>query len=486
MAQRSSGLATAGLVLSSAVLLAGAAPSSSLSPAAQHPGSTTLRSAAAASGQGIGDPYYPADGNRGYNVTSYFVRLNYYRPTERISARTTIRSVATTRLDRFHLDLRGLHVLAVTVDGHRAQFSRSGAHELVVTPRRAIADGNRFATVVSYRGKPGSVSDQVPSGWFDAHTPGAGFIAGEPHSCTLWYPCNDHPTDKARFRLTATVPRPFKVVSVGKQARTTASTRPNGTAVRTYRWRLKEKTATYLTTIYIDKLTFDRSKLADGTPVVSAYGPDQARAARAEKRLPKILRLLSHRWGRYPAPQAGGIFVDARVPFSLEIFTRPLYTTGAGLQTIAHENGHQWWGDNVSIKGWRDICFNECLASYSQWLWDEHNGVHLDRKYRRGIRNDSSLFDPPLYDMGPGHEFDYAVYYKGPFFVHALRNKLGDVRFFSAMRRIQRQHAGGNMSMLQLRDALEHATGVDLTSFWRQWVLHTGRPSRANLYPGDL
>ncbi|MGI8887460.1 MAG: M1 family aminopeptidase [Nocardioidaceae bacterium] len=34
-----------------------------------------------------------------------------------------------------------------------------------------------------------------------------------------------------------------------------------------------------------------------------------------------------------------------------------------------HENAHQWWGDNVSIKRWRDICFSECSASYTQWLW---------------------------------------------------------------------------------------------------------------------
>jgi aminopeptidase N len=70
--------------------------------------------------------------------------------------------------------------------------------------------------------------------------------------------------------------------------------------------------------------------------------------------------------------------------------------------------------------------------------------------------------------------------------VHALRNKVGDARFFAAMRRIQRRHAGGNMSMLGLRNALQRTTGVDLMSFWRDWVLGSGRPSRANLYPGDL
>ncbi len=54
------------------------------------------------------------------------------------------------------------------------------------------------------------------------------------------------------------------------------------------------------------------------------------------------------------------------------------------------------------------------------------------------------------------------------------------------MKEIQVARAGGNMSMLELRDVLEHKTGADLTSFWDEWVLNTGRPSDGNLYPGDL
>ncbi len=88
--------------------------------------------------------------------------------------------------------------------------------------------------------------------------------------------------------------------------------------------------------------------------------------------------------------------------------------------------------------------------------------------------------------MGAGNEFDDPVYVKGKFFVHALRNKVGDARFFRAMRAIQRDEGGGNMSMNGWRNQLETRTGVDLTSFWQEWVLETGRPSDANLFPGSL
>jgi aminopeptidase N len=449
---------------------------------------TTGPAPVAKSGQGVGDPYYPDDGNPGYDVRRYLVRLSYFRPTQNIVARTTVTATAGQRLRHFHLDLVGLTVTGARVDGVTAAFRRPGAHELVITPARPIAAGRTFTTRIAYHGKPGrDPLPGVPSGWYDASTPGAGFVAGEPHSCTVWYPCNDHPTDKAKFELVATVPRPFAVVSNGAELPVTRSRRPNGTPVRTYHWRLSEATATYLTTMYIDKLTFERSVLPEGIPVVSAYGPDPGAAPAREARLPEILDVLAGHWGSYPAPQAGGIFVNGDVPFSLETFTRPIYTEGAGLETIVHENAHQWWGDNVSVKRWRDICFNECLASYSQWLWREHEGADLDQIYLDGVDGSPSFFDAPLYDMGAGNEFDFeGVYLKGTYFVHALRNLIGDDAFFAAMRRIQVDHAGGNMSMLQLRNVLERETGTDLGGFWDEWVLGTGVPSDQNLYPGDL
>lgn len=436
---------------------------------------------------GLGDPYYPNDGNAGYDVVRYHVRLAYDPSDQTIAATTRVAAMADRRLPAFNLDLYGLTVDRVLVDGRVARSSREGEHELVIVPAEPVAEGSRFVATVTYHGKPGGQdADSVPSGWFDATTPGGGFIAGEPHSCSLWYPCNDSPLDKATFWLTATVPRPFSVASVGAQGRVSTVEVAGGVDARTFRWRLNEPAAPYLTTMYIDRLSFERSRLHDGTRVISVYGPQPGQAPAREAKLPEIIEVLSTRWGPYPAPQAGGIFVNGDVPFSLETYTRPIYTEGADVATIVHENGHQWWGDNISIERWRDICFNECLASYSEELWAEHNGADLDEGYRRLMSTDPPFMAEPLYDMGAGHEFDPGVYVKGRFFVHALRNLIGDAAFFETMKEIQAEYAGGNMSMDEWRDVLEEKTGTDLSSFWEEWVLSTGMPSEANLYPGDL
>ncbi len=462
-----------------------------LGPAAAAPSSTashpTARAALSAS-EGIGDPYYPSDGNPGYNVKNYNVSLDYFPKHETIQATTVIRAKADRDLTVFSLDLDGLTVDAITVDDRVATWTRSGEHELAITPAKRIRTGNVFLTVVTYRGKLHNVDDGgAPSGWISGGgAAGSGYLEGEPHGCATWFPCNDHPTDKATFSLNGTVPRPLALASVGRQKPTTSGMR-RGHPVRTYRWRLGDKTATYLVGLYIDRLTFERSRLADGTLVINAYGPNPGKAPARAQKLPKILRVLSNRWGPYPAPQAGGIFVSDVIPYELETYTRPIYSTSTNLTTIVHENGHQWWGDNVSLHRWKDICLNECLASYSEWLWDEHNGANLNQRYRdRVAEYGNKLFRGKLYDMGAGHEFDSPVYVKGKFFVHALRHKVGSADFFHAMRAIQRSRAGGNLSMNGLRDQLERRTSVDLTNFWQEWVLQTGRPSDANLFPGNL
>ena len=437
---------------------------------------------------GIGDPYYPTDGNPGYDVRAYRIALDYHPRSFTIAGQTTVQAKATAALTSFNLDLDGLTVESVSVDGHRATWTRSGVHELVVTPASAVPSGHAFRTVVRYHGKLHNVDDGgAPSGFIEGGgVPGAGYLEGEPHGCATWFPCNDHPTDKARYSLAMTLPRPLELVSVGRQGPTTSDVR-HGVRLRTYRWSLRVPASTYMVGWYADDLTWRRSRTSDGVTIVSAYGPHHAEVMRREALLPEILRVLARRWGRYPAPQAGGMFVDDNIPYELETFTRPVYSTGTNLITIVHENGHMWWGDNVALHRWKDICFNECLASYSEWVWLEHKGTNLDRLYRQRVRAQGDhLFAGQLYDMGPGNEFNAPVYTKGKFFVHALRNKIGDARFFRAMRAIQRRYGGGDLSMNGWRDALERRTGVDLGSFWDEWVLNTGRPSDANLFPGDL
>jgi aminopeptidase N len=102
---------------------------------------------------GIGDPYYPLDGNGGYNVVSYNLDLRYEPDRDRLRGVATITAKATKNLSRFNLDFVGLKLRSAKVNGRDARTRRDG-QELIVTPRRGIPKGSTFTAVFRYDGVP--------------------------------------------------------------------------------------------------------------------------------------------------------------------------------------------------------------------------------------------------------------------------------------------------------------------------------------------
>lgn len=444
-------------------------------------------SAGTGGGPGVGDPYFPDDGNPGYDVLDYDVRVSYdpARP-DHLAGDTTVTATATARLDRFNLDLEGFEVASVTVDGTPAKtFSRSGAHELVITPARRIAKGSRFAVRVRYAGKPvGASWHRLPDG--------AANVTGEPHSATAWYPANDHPSDKATFRLTATVPEAWTVIGNGRPGPTTSPAK----GLKTYRWYEDRPLATYVSTIAIDKFTVRTSQLADGTPVLNAYSPGIAIDPAAEAQLPQIIDFLASKFGPYPFGSAGVLAVngDPDTPGgagALETQSRPTFIGPIFDSSLVHEYAHQWFGNSVSFTDWRDGCLAECVAQYANQLWDERGGADLDTGFYPAMleqsRQDPAFWTTKLYDAGPGRELDSALYFKGSMMLHALRRTVGDPAFFETLRRWQAEHRYGNAAWPEFEAlAGRIAPDRDLTGFFAAWAHGTTVPADKYLYPGSL
>ena len=245
--------AVSSLVLSAALLAGGlvAAPGAG-GAAAPGPGSP-----------GAGDPYFPRAGNGGYDVRHYHLHLRYRPSTDRLAGVARISARATQGLTRFNLDLDGLRVHSVTVDGKRAAWSRSGG-ELRVTPARVLRSGKRFAVVVRYGGVP----EPLPNGPGFLHTDDGNIVAGQPAGASSWYPVNDHPTDKAAYTFHITAPKSRKVVANGELVgkRTTHGW-------TTWRWEAREPMAPYLTTVDVGEWRL-RGYEHQGIEMWDAIDPD--------------------------------------------------------------------------------------------------------------------------------------------------------------------------------------------------------------------
>ncbi|MFR9774755.1 M1 family metallopeptidase [Micromonospora sp. MS34] len=383
-----------------------------------------------------GDPYVPGAGNGGYDVAHYALRLRYDPADDRLTGRAVVTATATAGLSRFHLDLAGLTVDRVRVDGDPARHRRDG-NELIVTPAHGLPAGKSFTVEVAYGGVPRPLpSAELGDGGFQA-TPDGAIALGQPESASTWFPVNDHPSDKATYDVEVTVPDGLAALGNGV---------PKGRSSKdgwtTWRWAEGAPMASYLATLVIGNYRVSTGTHA-GKPLVTAVAaglPADGPAAASVARTGEIADFLAGRFGPYPFDAYGGIAVaDERIRYALETQTRPVYGPGffrgdrPNTEVVAHELAHQWFGDSVSLARWRDIWLNEGFATYAEWLWAEHDGG-------RGVAKSFAAayaatdWTRPSVDPGRAAMFGDAVYQRGALAVHALRRAVGDETFFRILR----------------------------------------------------
>ncbi|GAB4415177.1 MAG: hypothetical protein Kow00106_10550 [Anaerolineae bacterium] len=324
---------------------------------------------------GIGDPYFPALGNGGYDARHYTIELIADLDTNTIDATATLTALATQELRTFNLDYAGPQVLSVAVNGVLVDWDRR-ERELIVIPLTPLPAGQEFTVTVHYQGEPGQVAGSaIPLlvGWSDY---GDGvFVASEPYGAMGWYPVNDHPLDKATYELRITVPAGYVVAANG----TLQETATQGDMV-TYHWASRDPIASYLVTVAIDQFAVSTEPGPDGLPLRFYYPPDREQAVLADfARTDEMIAFFSELFGPYPFEAYGAVVVDTELPFALETQTLSLFGrnwltgTGRAEEAVVHELAHQWFGNSVSLAQWKDIWLNEGFATYASWLWFEHD-----------------------------------------------------------------------------------------------------------------
>lgn len=431
---------------------------------------------------GIGDSYYPASGNGGYDVSHYDLRLTYQPATDLLEGTATILATTKQNLSRFNLDL-GLRVSEVRVNGRVAKFATSGDHELEVTPAVPLEKDKSISVVVRYAGKP---SELKIGGWSAWHrTPDGGVAADEPDSAVWWFPSNDHPLDKATFDVSVLVPDGTQAISNGvlqSQSSKLGWTRFN--------WRSNKPQATYLATLAVGKFDITTDKTASGLPVLNAYSTelgDNAGAARASvERTAEVAEWLESLYGPYPFNAIGGYVPNVTTGFALETQTRPYYSprqfaNGANVSVVVHELAHQWYGDSVSVGDWKDIWINEGFARYSQWLWSEKEGEGTAQELADYVYQTRAA-DDPFWTVKPGdpgadNQFDIAVYDRGALALQALRDEVGDETFFAILKGWPQEHAYGNAHVSDFVQYAEKVSGKPLAGLFDTWLFQPVKPA---------
>ncbi len=425
---------------------------------------------------GAGDPYYPNAGNGGYNVSSYDLTLDWQPTGNQLTATAVISATATQDLSRFNLDLRDFAITRLLVDGRPATFARDGEQELVITPRSGIASGRGFTVTIDYSGQPSVVRDPDGSieGWVP--TDDGAFVVGEPQGSPGWYPVNDTPKDKAKYRFRVTVPAGLTAVANGVLESSNTS---NGKT--TWVWNNAELMAPYLATSTIGKFDLTISKIGNIDSYL-AIDP-QLPTGNVFRLMPEIVHFYESRYGQYPFAAVGGIADSAKnVGYSLETQTKPIYDRMPDELTVAHELSHMWYGDAITLTGWNEIWLHEGFATFSEWIWSEYTGNKTAQKYFDNLYNtppqDTLFWTPPPGNPGSAaFVFNGTIYYRGGMTLQALRAKIGDFMFFTLMRRFVQENRYGNVTTPQFIAMAEQISGRQLDTFFDVWLYQPAKPT---------
>jgi aminopeptidase N len=433
------------------------------------------------------DSLFPEEGSSRYNVKHYAIGLTFKTSGE-IKAKTTLVAKAKKGLRSFSLDLEGLIVDSVRVNGQNADFSRRD-NKLIIKPSEVL-DG-RFSVTVRYHGKPVTHIDPdgAQDGWIP--TSDGATVLSEPVGAMTWFPDNNTPSDKATFDMKITVPSKLEVAGSGDLK----SVRKHD-GQETWRWVQPYQQATYLAMISIGNYDVYKSTMTTTTgrklPIWSFIEPKLGTQAAARALVPKAIRYLERRFGPYPFNSAGIVVKDTDVGYALETQNRPVFDNDEGETvddlTNVHEWAHQWYGNSVTLSDWVDIWLNEGFATYAEWLWDaSHGGPSTAETFQKEY--DSHL-DPPLdpkednlwtpapaaFD-DPADLFGSQGYLRGAMTLEVLRQKVGSHDFFVILRKWAQQNAYGNVSTPEFIALSERVSGQDLDVFFKAWLFTEGKPA---------
>ncbi|NLG54609.1 MAG: M1 family metallopeptidase [Rhodococcus sp.] len=425
------------------------------------------------------DPYLPQNGNKGYRVSRYELEIQYRVASNRLTGKASITAVTTTVLSRFSLDLAShFAVSKVYVNGSRVAKHALRAGKLTITPRTKLPVGAALSITIHYQGTPApirSVWGEV--GWEELSE--GSLVASQPNGAASWFPCDDHPSSKASYRISITTDSPYYALANG-----TLRERKVRASQTTWVYEQAEPMAAYLATIQIGP--YERLTITQQPVPIHAVLPSRLTKPFAHDfaRQAQIMDVFTELFGPYPFPDYTVVVTDD--PLDIPIEAQGLSIFGANHldghrgseRLVAHELAHQWFGNSLTIGQWRDIWLHEGFACYAEWLWSEQSGGPIAhdlaaQAYDGLARKPQDLL---VGDPGAALMFDDRVYKRGAITLHKLRARLGDENFFALLRDWTQRYRYTTVTAEMFTDLAARYTDGPLRDLWTSWLYEKELP----------
>ncbi len=428
-----------------------------------------------------------------YDVQNYRLKLSFDIPRKYIFGNLEMNALnLSDTLNKIYLNFSSdMKINGILLNGENAVY-KSENNFIIIDSRNKVRASENFIVKIDYEGSPkNSGFDSFGFKTFDDE-PGI-YTLSEPNYAPTWWPCKDLTTDKTTFEMIISVPSQLTAVSNGVLQE--VKDEPNG--YKTFYWKESYPITTYLVSIAIGKYdkwseVYFSSDSSKRMPVDYYTYPSYTERAKTDwKNTVGMVGYFSGLFGEYPfINEKYGMAMFGWVSGSMEhqTITSMGYTlvTGTGTyeDVVVHELVHQWFGDAVSPRSWKDIWLNEGFATYGEALWVEHTkGKDEYTKYM--MKQDFGNFQGTVYNP-EGFIFGPTVYNKGSWCLHMLRGVVGDSVFFRILNTYFDRYKYKTADTYDFKKVCEEVSGTDLTYFFNEWIFEAkGRPQYKYSWKSD-
>lgn len=422
-----------------------------------------------------------------YDITYHKLEFTLNPSVKFVTGKITTTFTALTDMNTITFDFANqLTVSSAKKGAANLTFVEDGNNQLIITLPTTQAAGTSATIEVSYSGTP--PNNGMGSFEQDTHN-GVPIIwtLSEPFGARDWWPCKQDLNDKIdSIDVYITAPSQYVSVSNGIEPEAPVISGAN----KTTHFRHGYPIPAYLIAIAVTNYTVYNQTAGtapDEFPIINYVFPED---------------LNDFQWQMDETPAIMDLFEQLfePYPFRNEKYGHAQFGWGGGMehttvsfmynfdrQLIAHELGHQWFGDKVTCGTWKDIWLNEGFATYMAMLVIENfDGLEAFVEEKTNMidyitsQPDGNLYLTDDQATNVNRIFSGRLSYdKGGMVLEMLRFKMGDTAFFQALRNYL---ADPNLAYKyavtpQLQAHLEAVHGESLAEFFNDWVYNQGYPT---------
>ena len=301
-----------------------------------------------------------------------------------------------------------------------------------------------------------------------------------PNRAQNWFPCVDHPSDKATVEYLITAPNYYQVIANGFLVEETNISNK----LKLYYYKNTVPLPTKVMVIGIAKFAVQNIGEVSNIPISTWVYPQTKEQGFYDFEIAKnVIQFFIENIGEYPFSKLANVQSKTRyggMENAGNIFYFEKSVTGKRDHEalIAHEIAHQWFGNSATEIDWPHLWLSEGFATYFTNLYFlKTKGISVFKKRlendRQTVINFNSQQKTPVVDYKTTNLIKLLnanSYQKGSWVLHMLRIKLGDELFWSGIKEYYKTYKYKNASTNDFKNIMTQVSGLNLDAFFKQWL----------------